>query len=209
MNIKINNNGCLSFDLSRNNKKYRICIETKSYYINYKVFSKISYEEIVSIIESIESMLFRKSNFINLINLGKISLYFDEYKTCMKVFIKLDDIQEYSIILNRKNVLDIYNYLTKCVKTFNKINMIDFNKKYTYVEVRYIDTYCSNRYSYISEDKSIREGDIVYVDRAGTKCLAVVENKKDVYFEEAPYPVLETKRVIKIVTRAKEYKKVM
>lgn len=57
-------------------------------------------------------------------------------------------------------------------------------------------------------DKSVRVGDVVYVDRAGTKCLAVVEEKDDYFYEEAPYPVLETKRVIKIVTRACEYKEI-
>ena len=84
--------------------------------------------------------------------------------------------------------------------------MMDFNKKYTYVEVRYVDVYSSRRYSYISEDKSIRVGDIVYVDRAGTKCLAVVENREDYFYEDAPYPVLQTKRVLKIVTRAGKYR---
>lgn len=52
----------------------------------------------------------------------------------------------------------------------------------------------------------IKVGDIVYVDRAGTKCLAVVEEKNEYFYENAPYPVLETKRGIKIVTRVSEYK---
>ena len=83
---------------------------------------------------------------------------------------------------------------------------MDFEKKYTYVEVRYIDVYSSRRYSYIAENKNIKIGDIVYVDRAGKKCLAVVESKNEYYYEQAPYPVLETKRVIKVVTRAEKYR---
>jgi len=35
---------------------------------------------------------------------------------------------------------------------------------------------------------------------------AVVQSKNNYYFEEAPYPVLETKRVISIVTRKEKYK---
>lgn len=69
-----------------------------------------------------------------------------------------------------------------------------------------MDVYCSRRYSYIAENKNIKIGDIVYVDRAEKKCLAVVKNKNDYYYEQAPYPVLETKRIIKVVTRAKKYK---
>ena len=132
---------------------------------------------------------------------------FDQFKTNIKIIIRVCDSIEYAIILNRVQVINIYNYLTKYMSTLNKIKMMDFYKKYTYVEVRYIDVCSSRRYSYISEDKSIKTGDIVYVDRAGTKCLAVVENKGEYYYEDAPYPVLETKRVLNIVTRAKEYKK--
>lgn len=40
----------------------------------------------------------------------------------------------------------------------------------------------------------------------GKKCLAVVESKNEYYYEQAPYPVLETKRVIKVVTRAEKYR---
>ena len=43
------------------------------------------------------------------------------------------------------------------------------------------------------------------VNRAGKKSLEVVESKNEYYYEEIPYPVLETKRVIKIVTRARDY----
>ena len=206
MEIKLSDNGSLSFDLSKKNKKYRLYASIKSKYINYDVYSKIKYEELISIIESIESMIFGKRRYISRVQLERTSFDFIDYETKIRFSINLGNNQEYSVILKRRDILDIYNYLTKFTKTFNKMNMIDFNRKYTYVEVRYIDVYCSRLYSYISEDRNVKVGDIVYVDRAGNKCLAVVENKDDYYYEQAPYPVLETKRVIKVVTRAEQYK---
>ena len=206
MDIRLSDNGCLSFDLSKKNKKYRLNANIKSKYINYEVYSKIRYDELISIIESIESMIFRKHRYISRIELDRMSFDFVDYETKIRFTFNLGNNQEYSIILKRDNIIKIYNYLTKFAKTFNKMNMMDFNRKYTYVEVRYIDVYCSRLYSYISEDKNVKIGDIVYVDRAGNKCLAVVENKNDYYYEEAPYPVLETKRVIKIVTKVEQYK---
>ena len=206
MDIRLSANGNLSLDLSKKNKKYRLYASVKSKFINYEVYSKIRYEELISIIEGIESLIFKKYRYIDKIELDRMSFELIEYETKIKFTIKLENNQEYSVILKREDVLNLYNYLTKYVKTFSKLNMMNFNKKYTYVEVRYIDVYCSSRYSYISEDKNIKVGDIVYVDRAGNKCLAVVESKNEYYFEQAPYPVLQTKRVIKVVTRAEQYK---
>lgn len=206
MNIKLNDKGFVSIDLSKKNKKYRIYAKVKSKFINYEVYSKIGYDDLISIIEGIESMMFSRYRCVNRIELERITLKFIDFDTSIKLSIKLDNNQEYSIVLTREDVLNLYNYITKYVNTFSKMNMMNFNKKYTYVEVRYIDVYCSRRYSYISDDKNIKVGDIVYVDRAGNKCLAVVETKNEYYYEQAPYPVLETKRVIKIVTRANQYK---
>ena len=174
--------------------------------LNYDMFTKIRYDNLITLIENIENMLFSKYRYANDIDLDKIRIEFSQFDTTIKFSIKISNNQEYSIVLNRKNVLDLYNYLVRYLKTFSKIQQMDFNKKYTYVEVRYIDVYSSRKYSYIAENKNIEIGDIVYVDRAGKKCLAVVENKNDYYYEQAPYPVLETKRVIKVVTRAEKYR---
>ena len=141
------------------------------------------------------------------IDLFNVKFQFDEYETSIKLVLKIDYNQEYSVTLNRANVIKLYNYLTRNLNTVNKVKIQDFNRKFTYVEVRYVDVYSSKMYSDISDDKSIKVGDIVYVDWAGTKCLAVVENKNDYYYEDMPYPVLETKRVIKIATRVGDYKK--
>ena len=170
------------------------------------MFSKVKYEELITIIENVENMLFCRYRCVRDIELNRIRFEFNEFETKIKIVIKMCENQEYAITLNREHVINIYNYLTKYMNTLNKVKMMDFNKKYTYVEVRYVDVYSSRRYSYISEDKSIKVGDIVLVDRAGTKCLAVVENREDYYYENAPYPVLETKRVLKIVTRAGKYR---
>jgi len=207
MILNLNNNSFLKFELNKEFNKYRLDIKITSKYFNYKVFSKIKYEEIMTIIENIENMLFCGYRTLENLELKKVRFEFNEFETKIKVVIRISDNQEYAIKLNREQVIQIYNYLTKYINTLNKVKMMNFDKKYTFVEVRYIDINSYSRYSYISEDKSIRVGDIVYVDRAGTKCLAVVENKLECYFEDAPYPVLETKRVIKIVTRAGTYKK--
>ena len=206
MILNLNKNSILVFDLDKKLKKYNLKIKIKNKYLNYEVFSKIKYEDLMSIVEYIENMLFRRYRCARDIKLNKVNIEFYEFETKIKLSIKISYNQEYVIILNREHVINIYNYLTMAINTLNKNKMIDFNKKYTYVEVRYIDIYSSRRYSYISEDKSIKIGDIVYVDRAGTKCLAVVENREDYYYENAPYPILQTKRVIKIVARARKYK---
>ncbi|MBQ9266947.1 MAG: hypothetical protein IJ217_01495 [Clostridia bacterium] len=206
MILNLNKESFLTFDLNKRFKEYNLNLKVKSNYLNYETFSKIKYDELVTIIENIENMFFCKYKYGRNIELKRVKMKFYELETRMKIIIDLGDRQEYAISLNREQVINLYNYLTSELKTVNKVKMMDFNKKYTYVEVRYIDVYSSRRYSYISDDKRIRVGDVVYVDRAGTKCLAVVENKGEYYYEDAPYPVLETKRVIKVVTRAKEYK---
>ena len=206
MILNLNKDSILTFELNKKFKKYNLGIRIKNNYLNYEVFSKVKYEQLITIIENVENMLFCRYKCVRDIELNRIRFEFSEFETKIKVVIKMCESQEYAINLNREHVINIYNYLTKYMKTLNKIKMLDFNKKYTYVEVRYVDIYSSRRYSYISEDKSVRVGDIVLVDRAGTKCLAVVENREDYYYENTPYPVLETKRVLKIVTRVGKYR---
>ena len=206
MGLKLKDNR-ISFDLSRKNNKYRLYMKIESEYFNYDIYSKIKYEEIIDIIERIERIIFCRYGIVERIEIGKISFEFFRNDTNIKLSIRSEKNSEYSVFLNREAVLDLYHYLTKCVNTIDKLNVDLFKRQYTYIEVRYIDVYSERKYSYISEDKSIRVGDIVYVDRAGEKCLAIVVSKNKYYFEQTPYPVLETKRVIKIVTRAEKYKK--
>ena len=205
MILNLKRNSFLTFELNKTGNKYLLNVGIKSKYLNYSFFSKVKYEELITVIDNIENMLFAKYRTFREINLKRFRLEFDLNETQMKIIIKICDNQEYAILLNRTQIIDIYYYITKQIKILNKIEMVSLNKKYTYVEVRYIDVYSPKSYCYISEDKSIKVGDIVYVDRAGNKCLAVVERKKDYYFEDAPYPVLETKRVIKVVTRVEQY----
>ena len=206
MVLNLKRNSFFTFELNKNGNKYLLNTGIKNKYLHYGVFSKVKYEELITIVENIENMLFARYRVNDEISFKRVRLEFDLYQTRITVFIKISNNQEYSIILNRSQIIDLYTYITKSIRISNKVEMINLNKKYTYVDVRYIDVYSSKTYCYISEDKSIKPGDIVYVDRAGTKCLAVVLDKNDYYFEEAPYPVLETKRVIKIVTRAREYR---
>lgn len=208
MILRINKDSFLTFDLYRKFKKYRLSLKIRNKYLNYEIFLNVNYENLIAIVENVENMLLSKYRCSRDVELDRVKLSFYQYEIKMKILIELDDKQEYSVTINRAQLLNLYNYLTKELNTFSKTKMMDFNKKYTYVEVRYIDSYSSKNYAYISDDKSVRVGDVVYVDRAGTKCLAVVEEKDDYFYEEAPYPVLETKRVIKIVTRACEYKEI-
>lgn len=207
MILNMKRNSQLTFVLSNNNNKYLLNIGIKNKYLNYELHTKVKYEQLISIIENIENMLFAKYRTDREINIKRVKFEFDVYQTRMKIYMKICENQDYTVYLNRTQIIDIYFYITRYLKVLNKLQIANLNQKYTYVEVRYIDVYCPRKYSYISEDKKIKVGDIVYVDRAGTKCLAVVESKRDYYFEEAPYPVLETKRVIEIVTRAEQYKR--
>ena len=150
--------------------------KNKKYWLNIKIKNKFINYEFVSKIKY-ENLIFIIENIENMV--------FSRYR--------------YSEDLNLERIKFVFSDINMNLKI-----TINFNKKYTYVKVRYIDVYSSKLYSYISEDKSIKIGDIVYVDRAGEKCLAVVEDKDEYYYDEAPYPVLETKRVIKIVTRVGE-----
>ncbi len=204
MILELNKDNIFAFDINRKNKKYWLNIKIKNKFINYEFFSKIKYENLIFIIENIENMVFSRYRYSEDLNLERIRFAFSDINLNLKITLKIDENQEYSITLNRKNVIKLYNYLTRYLNTLNKMQINNFNKKYTFVKVRYIDVYCSKLYSYISEDKSIKIGDIVYVDRAGEKCLAVVKDKDEYYYDEAPYPVLETKRVIKIVTRVEK-----
>ena len=206
MIINLKNNSFFTIELNKNGNKYLLNAGIKNKYLHYGVFSKVKYEELITIVENIENMLFTKYRVNDEIRFKRVRFEFDLYQTRITVSIKISYNQEYSITLNRAQIIDLYAYITKCIHVLNKFEMINLNRKYTYVEVRYMDVYCPKTYCYISEDKSIKIGDIVYVDRAGTKCLAVVLSKNEYYFEEAPYPVLETKRVIKIVTRARKYR---
>ncbi len=205
MLLNLNKDSILTFDVTTKNKKFNLKMKLKNKYINYEVNTKIKYENIVTIIENIENMLFSEYKNVTSIGLNNVIFEFNKCVTKIKVSVKIFDNQDYVVELDRKNVINLYNYLTRYIHTLNKIKMLNMNKKYIYVEVRYIDVCSSRSYSYISEDKNIKVGDIVYVDMAGTKCLAVVKTKNEYYYEEAPFPVLQTKRVIKVVTRADNY----
>ena len=155
MLLNIENNSNLFVELKRKYKRYLLNIKIKSKYFNYDMFTKIRYDNLITLIENIENMLFSKYRYANDIDLDKIRIEFSQFDTTIKFSIKISNNQEYSIVLNRKNVLDLYNYLVRYLKTFSKIQQMDFNKKYTYVEVRYIDVYSSRKYSYIAKDYRI------------------------------------------------------
>lgn len=154
MILRINKDSFLTFDLYRKFKKYSIKLKIKNNYLNYEIFSKIRYDDLITIIGNVENILFSKYRYPIDVELNRVKFRFYQYKTKMKIIVELDEKQEYGVNIDREQLLNLYSYLTRELNTFNKIKMVDFNKKYTYVEVRYVDLYSSKRYAYISDDKS-------------------------------------------------------
>ena len=134
MLLSIKKDAELSIELDKRFKKYLLSLKIRSKYFNYDAYSKIRYENIISIIENIENMIFSKYRCVDNIYLNKIEFNFEQSRTAIKVYINISDNQQYSVTLSRKNVINLYNYLVNYIKTFNKIQMTDFNKKYTYVD---------------------------------------------------------------------------
>lgn len=80
------------------------------------------------------------------------------------------------------------------------------DKKYYYVFVEYGDGPSYREYSYISDDTTIKVGDLVLVDRRGEEVEAEVTFTKFYKKKEAPYPVDKTKHVIEVLERYKDKK---
>lgn len=99
--------------------------------MNYEIFSKIRYEDLITIIENVENILFSKYRYPTDVELNRVKFRFYQYKTKMKIIVELDEKQEYGVTIDREQLLNLYSYLTRELNTFNKIKMVDFNKKYT------------------------------------------------------------------------------
>lgn len=211
MNLKINKDTNLKFSIYKNKKnKQMLYLNLTTKYINFENRVDIKREDIISIIEGIERILLVNRNveyrtYDKDVVLGNVTFSFYNFASDLYIEIQLSDKEKYEMILDRKFVILLYNYLTKKIGTLNKIKSFNLNKKYTFVKVNYIEKNPNKLYSYICEDDTVNVNDIVYVDMAGKKVLAVVKEKDSYYYEETPYPLLETKRVISIVTRATDY----
>lgn len=98
-------------------------------------------------------------------------------------------------------IYDIYTYNMK-----SKIPKLeDFNKEYFYLSVVYADDLDSYRsYNYISDDKTIKNGDIVLVNRAGEDVIGVVKDSNYYIGSKAPFPVNRTKKIIKKIESEEE-----
>lgn len=97
-----------------------------------------------------------------------------------------------------------YNIYTDYMK--NRIPCIeDFDKEFYYVSVVYADDLDSyDFYNYLSDDKTIKPGDIVLVNRAGEDVIALVTEAKYYKGSEVPFPVRNTKTIIKKIENEKE-----
>lgn len=102
------------------------------------------------------------------------------------------------------NILDIYTENMK--SRIPKLE--DLDKKYYYVSVVYADSLESyDFYNYLSDDKSVKAGDKVLVNRAGDDVVALVTEARYYLGSEVPFPVSRTKSIIKKIENDEELKK--
>ena len=97
-------------------------------------------------------------------------------------------------------------YTDKMKERITKIE--DLDKEYYYVSVVYADNMDSfSSYNYLSDDKTVKKGDIVLVNRAGEDVLALVKEAKYYLKYEVPFPVEKTKTIIKKIESDEELQK--
>ena len=83
----------------------------------------------------------------------------------------------------------------------------DLYKKFYYVSVVYADNLTSRDiYDYISTDETIKEGDIVLVNRRTEDIPAIVVYTEHCFGYDVPYPIKKTKNVIKKIENIEELK---
>ena len=105
------------------------------------------------------------------------------------------------------NIGVIYDIYTDNMKSrIPKIE--DFDKEYYYVSVVYADDLDSyDFYNYLSDDKSVKAGDKVLVNRAGEDVVALVTEAKCYLGSDVPFPVSRTKSIIKKIENDEELQK--
>lgn len=102
------------------------------------------------------------------------------------------------------NILDIYTENMK--SRIPKLE--DLDKKYYYVSVVYADSLESyDFYNYLSDDKFVKAGDKVLVNRAGDDVVALVTEARYYLGSEVPFPVSRTKSIIKKIENDEELEK--
>lgn len=101
----------------------------------------------------------------------------------------------------------IYDIYTDNMKSrISKIE--DFEKEYYYVSVLYADNLDSYEfYNYLSDDKSVKAGDKVLVNRAGEDVIALVIEARYYLGYEVPFPISKTKAIIKKIENEEELQK--
>ena len=60
MVLNLKRNSFFTFELIKNGNKYLLNTGIKNKYLHYGVFSKVKYEELITIVENIENMLFAR-----------------------------------------------------------------------------------------------------------------------------------------------------
>lgn len=84
----------------------------------------------------------------------------------------------------------------------------EMQEEFFYITVAYVDVFDSYRtYNYLSEDKTIKRGDKVLVNRSGTETVALVLKAQSYKRYEVPFPVEKTKQIIKKIESNEELEK--
>lgn len=60
MILNLKRNSFLTFKIIKKGNKYLLNVGIKNKYLHYYVFSKVKYEQLITVIENIESMLFAR-----------------------------------------------------------------------------------------------------------------------------------------------------
>ncbi len=188
-------------DKSKNNK------------IIYKETS--NYEEIKNIINenedfylgSIEDVYF-SNNYAELkikYNYTDFTIYFDKITSYEVQYINFDNIiystdigkrgkNKYIEIENEKMCLYIASKKLK-------LKMIDNNKTiFTYASIKYNENQDRTFY-YLSDIEDLKEGDYVLVPARDIECTGIVERVEEFMYDNLPFPLQRTKKIIKKITR--------
>ena len=105
------------------------------------------------------------------------------------------------------NVGIVYDIYTENMKAIMP-KIEDFDKEYYYVSVVYADDLDSyDFYNYLSDDKSVKVGDKVLVNRNAEDVVALVTEAKYYLGSEVPFPISRTKTIIKKIEGDEELKK--
>ena len=186
---------------------------------SHRIEPNLSREKVVSFFEPIKEI--KENNGWKYLNMGmgNILVIRDQYsKEFLGRYSKLVNILPYILyatwrdyadyVLNIyfNNINDVSNleYVENCIEFLCNEYDIDEKNLYTYVSVIYEDDFIANivdepSYYYKTEINNIDIDDMVLVDRMGKEVVGKVVSVDYYNKDKVPYPINETKDIIKII----------